>query len=166
MKITRDTDEQLILDHIPWVLSIGLALLVIMFIGIGLLPLGQSGDPMMWLFSGMFIVVGGGLWLMALGLFAKRLQFIFDRNTDRIRIRRRSIFKHSEITHKLSRLVEARIETDFGKNGRTLHRPVLILSSTSNGKPSEARVPLHDYFTNGPGPEAMVEAVNRWLARR
>ncbi len=165
MKITRNTDDQLVLDHIPWVLSIGLALLVILFVGIGLLPLGQSSDPMWWFFSGLFIVAGGGLWLMALGLFAKRLQFIFDRQSDRIRIRRRSIFKHTEITHKLSRLTEARIETDFSESGQTLHRPVLILGSTRGGEPTEIRVPLHEYFTNGPGPEVMVDAVNRWLAR-
>ncbi len=165
MKITRNTNEQLVLDHIPWVLSVGLALLVLVFVGIGVLPMGHSDEPLWWLFSAMFIVVGGGLWLTALALFAKRLQFIFDRQTDRIHIRRRSIFKHTEITHKLSRLIEARIETDFGENGQAMHRPVLILSSTSDGKPTETRVPLHEYFTNGPGPETMVEAVNRWLSR-
>ena len=164
MKVTRNTNDLLVLDHIPWVMSIGLALLVLLFVGIGLIPLGQSSEPMSWLFSGMFIFVGGGLWLMALGLFAKRLQFIFDRSADRITLRRRSIFGHDERRHKLSRLIEARIETSLGENGNAMYRPILVLRSTRSGEAVETPVEMHSYFTNGSGPERICETVNQWLS--
>jgi len=165
MKITTSTSERLVLEHKPILLSLGLVCLILVFVGIGLASLEQSANPLKWLFSGFFIFAGGGIWFFCLVVFVKRLQFIFDRPNDQIIIRRRSILKHTEITHKLSRLIEVRIETSFSENGQTLYRPVLILSSKRSGKPSETSVPLHEYFTSGPGPEAMVDAVNRWLTR-
>lgn len=161
MKITQDSRDRLILDHVPWALAIGLSCLVVLFIGIGLVPLGLSSDPMWWLFSFLFIFVGGGLWLMALELFARRLQFVFDRSEDRITIRRLSLFRRHEAHHKLSRLTEARIEQSTSENGQTLSRPVLALTSKSG----EITIPLHSYFTSGSGPEEMAEAINRWWQR-
>ena len=117
---------------------------------------------MSWFFSFMFVVVGGGLWLMALELFAPRLQLVFDRSTDRISIRRRSVFRKAEKNHKLSRLVEARIEQDMSESGQALSRPVLILRSKRAGEDSTRTVPLHQFFTSGQGPETMVERINAW----
>ncbi|QGX99612.1 hypothetical protein EI983_15595 [Roseovarius faecimaris] len=161
MKVTHDSHDTLILDHIPWALAIGLSCLIVLFVGIGLVPLGLSPDPLWWLFSALFIIVGGGLWLMALELFARRLQFVFDRSQDRITIRRVSVFRRREASHRLSRLIEARIEQSTGQNGQALTRPVLIL----RGKSADQTVPLHSYYTSGNGPEAMVAAINNWWLR-
>ncbi len=164
MKVSHSSPDTLIIDHVPWLLSIGLVLLILLFVGIGLIPLGADLGPMSWLFSFMFVVVGGGLWLMALELFAKRLQFVFDRSTNRISIRRKSIFRQTEINHKLSRLVEARIEQDMSESGQAMSRPVLILRSKTAKANTTRTVPLHQYFTTGQGPEIIVEAINSWWA--
>jgi len=166
MKISHNTNDLLILGHIPWALSIGLSCVALLFVGLGFIPFSGGQSALSWVVFGMFSIVGGGLWIVMLGLFAKRLQFIFDRQTDRIVLRRRSIFGHQESTHKLSRLAEARIETDFSESGQTLFRPVLILQSHEPEERTETPVPLHSYFTTGPGPEAMVEVINQWLARK
>ncbi|MFK7940235.1 MAG: hypothetical protein AB8B82_12710 [Roseovarius sp.] len=162
MKVTQNTADTLVIDHVPWLLSIGLVLLILLFVGIGLIPLGSDLGPMSWLFSFMFIGVGGGLWLMALELFAKRLQFIFDRQANRISIRRRSVFSRKEVTFRLSRLVETRIEQSMSDSGQPMSRPVLILHSTSKGAATTRTVPLHHYYTNGQGPETIVETINAW----
>ncbi|MDF1669475.1 MAG: hypothetical protein P1U83_07665 [Roseovarius sp.] len=164
MKISHNTASLLILDHVPWVLAMALASLFVLFVGIGLVPLGLSDEPMLWLFAFMFSVVGGGLWLLMLELFARRLQFVFDRNTDRITIRRQSLFRRFEVNHKLSRLIEARLQTDVSEGGQALYRPVLVLHAMQKGKAIEKPMPLHDYFTSGSGPENMCEAVNTWLS--
>ena len=164
MKVSHQSDEMLILDHVPWVMAIAMALLVLVFVGIGILPIGFSDEPMWYLFSFMFTIVGGGLWLMALELFARRLQFVFDRRSDRITLRRLSIFNRSEVRHKLSTLIEARLQHSTGENGQRLLRPVLILRRMRGNDPGERHVPLHEYYTSGPGPEAMADAINQWLA--
>lgn len=165
MKVTHSSPETLIINHVPWLLSVGFALLILLFVGIGLVPLGADLGPMSWLFSFMFIVVGGGLWLMALELFARRLQFVFDRTNNRISIRRKSVFNQTEVNHKLSRLVEARIEQNMSESGQAMSRPVLILKSKEAGQDTTRTVPLHQYFTTGSGPDAMVEAINCWWLR-
>ena len=164
MKVSHNSTDLLIIDHIPWILATALACMVVLFAAIGLMPLGFVDDPMVWLYSFMFTVVGGGLWLLMLEMFARRLQFIFDRQTDRITIRRRSLFRREEQTHKLSRLIEARIETDTTENGTATYRPVVILRAARGGKPAEIRVPLHHYFTSGTGPETVCDAINSWQA--
>lgn len=163
MKVTHNGPDKLIIDHVPWLLSIGLVCLILLFVGIGLVPIAFSNELASWFFAFMFIFVGGGLWLMALELFARRLQFVFDRDTDRISIRRKSVFTKTQINHKLSRLVEARLEQSMSENGQPMSRPVLVLSR--KGKTTTRKVPLHSYYTNSKGPEAMVEAINSWLER-
>lgn len=165
MKVTHSSQDKLIIDHVPWLLSIGLVFLILLFVGIGLTPIAFSNELASWFFGFMFIFVGGGLWLMALELFARRLQFVFDRTADLISIRRKSVFTDKVINHKLSRLEEARIQQSFAENGQPMQRPVLILLSKKADKLVRRTVPLHHYYTSGSGPEAVCEAVNIWLSQ-
>jgi hypothetical protein len=164
MKVTHSSQDKLIIDNTPWLLSIGLICLILLFVGIGLVPIAFSNELASWFFAFMFIVVGGGLWLMALELFARRLQFVFERSTDRVSIRRKSVFTDKVINHKLSRLEEARIQQSFSDNGQPMQRPVLILRSKSADKKVRRTVPLHSYYTSGSGPETVCEAINTWLS--
>lgn len=156
MKVTRNTPEQLVIDHVPWLFGIILSVCFLLFLGIGLVALFAARDLGTVGFGLMFGVVGGGLWFLMIVLFVKRLQFIFDRSRDLIVIRRRSILSHKEETHGLAGLRRAVLESTRSDNGNRLYRPTLVFS----GGKHEA---LHSYYTNGRGPRIVANAVNDWL---
>ncbi len=162
MKVSRNTDRQLILDWTPWLLGGGLLLAMLLFVGIGLLAPFAGDDPMLWLFSVMFVVVSGGLWGGALVLFVKRRQLIFDRDTGQITLRTRSFLKYTQDQHDLSCLLQVALEHDRSDSGQTLSRPVLVLASRRRGG-AERRVPVHAYYTNGSGPGHVADLINDWL---
>lgn len=162
MRVSRNTDRQLILDWTPWLLGLGLLLAMLMFVGIGLLAPFAGDDPMLWVFSFMFVVVGGGLWGAGLVVFVKRRQLILDRDTGQITLRTRSLLKYTEDRHDLSRIRRVALEHDRGDSGQTLSRPVLVLTSRRDDG-GERRVPIHAYYTNGSGPGHVADLINDWL---
>lgn len=162
MKISRNTDQQLILDWTPWLLGFGLLALMLVFMAIGLLVPLTGDDPMLWLFAFMFVVVGGGLWGMMIVIFVKRRQLILDRDTGQIVLRTRSVLKYTEETHDLVRLKAVALEHDLSDNGQTLSRPVLVLASRRKAG-GERRVPIHSFYTNGSGPGHVADLINDWL---
>lgn len=163
MKISRNTDRQLILDWTPWGLGSALIALIILFLAIAMVvPMaGGDIDLMWWLFAFMFLI-GAGLWGLMLVLFVKRRQLVLDRDTGKVTLRIRSFLNATEQRHDLTRLKAAALDYDHGE-GLTLQRPVLVLASRRNGG-ADRRVPIHSYFTNGDEPGQVADLINDWLA--
>lgn len=154
MKITRETQDQLILSDVPWLIGLMLIVFIVIFVGAGLFMV-EGGN---WVGLPLALV-GGALGFGAFAGFVRRVQVIFDRPAGRITIRARSVFGYAEVIHDLSHLSEAALESSASSKGNTLYRPVLVL----NGGMSAGRHPMVQTFTNTRGPVRAVEAVNRWL---
>ncbi|MFT4960229.1 MAG: hypothetical protein ACI92Z_001309 [Paracoccaceae bacterium] len=155
MHVTRNTPDQLIIADTPWVIGILLILFVLSFVGPGLL-LVSDGIWQGWIFA----IAGGGMGIIAFGVFVRRLQLILDRPSDTITIRRRSIFGISTLTHTLSNLSKVKIETTTGSKGRRLFRPTLVLTQGM----SAGDHPIVQAYTNSGSSRRVADAVNLWLA--
>lgn len=154
MKITRDTPDQLIIADVPWLLGIGLIIFILTFAGIGLAVFLQGE----WM-GLLFLLIGGGIGLLAFAAFVRRVQVICDRVAGTVTIRRKSLFGYSEVQHDLRHLSKAVLESTTGSKGGTLYRPVLVL----DGGMSKGRHPIVEAYTNMSGPGRAVDAVNSWL---
>lgn len=154
MNVTRNTPDQLIVADTPWLIGIMLIIFVLLFVGPGLL-IASDGIWQGWI----FVIAGGGMGVIALGVFVRRMQLILDRPSGTITIRRRSIFGFSEITHELSDLSEVKIETTTGSKGRTLYRPTLVLTQGM----SAGDHPIVQAYTNSGSSQRVADAVNGWL---
>lgn len=152
MSVKRNTPDQLIVADIPWIMGIGLVAFILIFVGIGL-SMVVSGEWM----GLMFIFVGGGVGALCFIGFVRRVQVIFDRPSDRIIIRRRSVFGYSEDTHHLSELKGVTLEESRSSKGTLMYRPTLLM----NGD----RVPIVESYTNTSGPQKLASAVEDWLDR-
>lgn len=156
MKVTRNTPDQLIVDDTPWIIGILMALFILLFSGAGLAILA-SGE-----WAGLlFIVVGGGVGLVCFAVFVVRVQVIFDRPTNALVMRRRSVFSYSEVRHDLSDLQGVVLEQTTGSKGGTLYRPTLVLDRGM----SKGRHPIVQAYTNFRGPHLVHDAVKAWLGR-
>lgn len=155
MKVTRNTPDQLILANTPWLIGILLIFFVLIFVAPGLLVV-SDGVWQGWI----FVVAGGGMGIIAFAVFVRRVQVIFDRPSGTLTIRRRSVFGFSEITHILSNLAGAKLETTTGSKGRTLYRPTLVL----NKGMSAGDHPMVQSYTNSGSSRRTVDTVNNWLA--
>lgn len=154
MQITRDTPNQLILAYTPWLIGLFLVVFILIFVGAGL-AMFMGGET-----TGLFIALaGGGMGVIALFAFVRRIQVIFDRPSDSITLRRRSLLGYSETRHTLSNLSGAILETTSGDKGRTLYRPALILDKGM----SAGTHPIVKAYTNSSGPKRAVTAINTWL---
>lgn len=149
MSVKRNIPEQLIVADIPWIIGLLLIGFILIFAGSGLSVIA-SGDWM-----GLMFVLGAGLGAVALATFVRRVQVIFDRPSNRIIHRSRSVFGYKEDTHLLSELKGVTLETSRGSKGTLMFRPTLLL----NGD----RVPIVESYTNTRGPEKLVRAIEDWL---
>ncbi len=154
MKVTRNTPDQLVLDHVPWVFGGLLTLFTITFAGIGIAML-FGGDPM----GVMFLVMGGGLGIACLAVFVERLQVILNRTTGRLRMRRRTIFGYEEDVHELTALRGAIVESSYSKNGGDTFRPALVIDTPRGPEPR----PVSQIFSSGRGARRAVDQINAWL---
>ncbi len=158
MKISREDDDELILDHVPWGLTLFLLALTLLLLASGLTTLLQGE-----LTAGLFVsVVGGGAMFAALALAAERCQLWLSRPAGTMVFRRRSVRGLREESHPLARVKGATLQRGPSR-GRNRRRPTwraaLILVDG-------AQIPLTNTYTDGPGPERAKAAVDRWLARR
>ncbi|MEM6659758.1 MAG: hypothetical protein AAGB28_15545 [Pseudomonadota bacterium] len=163
MKVTRNTPDQLILSDTPWLIGLALVIFILCFVGAGLFMATEGGEGL--LFGIIFALLGGGLGFGAFCAFVRRVQVIFDRNSNSILIRRQSVFGYDTIEHKLSNLSHAEVETTTStRDSKTskMHRPVLILEKGM----SAGRHPVVHAYVSGRGAYRMVDAVNDWLPAR
>ena len=155
MKVTRNTENQLIVANIPWLLGLGISVFILIFVGIGL-SLVIQGEMMGFLFA----IIGGGVGAGCFVGFVRRTQIIFDRPSNQILIRRRSVFGYSQEKHVLSELEHVELESTRNSDGQTLYRPVMVFRS---GK-QPGNVPVVLAYTNTRGPQRITDSVNAWLA--
>ena len=142
MKVTRNTETQLILSETPWFIGIMLTFFILTFTSIGIF-LVTEGE-----WAGLiFGFVGGGMGVAGFAVFVQRVQVILNRDTNDLIIRRRSLFGYSEIQHQLSDLGNAVLEHTTSSKGNTLYRPVLVLT----GGMSAGRHPIVESYTNTRG---------------
>jgi len=154
MKVTRNTQDQLIIAHTPWLIGLLLIAFILIFVAAGLFTMSET------LIGGLFFaLMGGGIGFGAFAAFVRRIQLILDRPSDTITIRTRSLFGFTEIQHALSSLSHAVLESTTSSKGSTLYRPTLILDRGMSAGPH----PLTKAYTNTAGPGLVVNAVNMWL---
>ena len=155
MKISRNTPDQLILDHIPWQSAIfsGLGICFVVFLGISYFP-----DEIF--IGSVILAVGLAIGLFQFGLIVQRVQVIFDRAGGSVKIRQRGLFSYTQVTHDLSDVVEAIVEEEKGNKGQTLARSSLVLRGMSEGIH-----PMVEHFdgTYVRAHHDIVGVVNRWL---
>jgi len=154
MKATRNTPEQLIIADTPWLIGVLMIGFILIFVAIGLLLMSDG------VWAGLaFALVGGGLGFGAFAAFVRRVQVILDRPSDTITLRARSLLGFTEVTHSLSNLSRAVLETTTSSKGSTLYRPTLILDKGM----STGAHPVVNAYTNTTGPRRTVDAINTWL---
>ncbi|MCK0150385.1 hypothetical protein MWU54_10150 [Marivita sp. S6314] len=156
MKVTRDTDTQLILANTPWLLSLGLVLFMLVFVGAGVLRMSDT------LLGGMVMLIagsiGGAVFLLA---FVRRTQLILDRHSGLVTLRRRSLLGYSEKTFDLDDLSHAVTQDSRSKNNSGTRRAALMFHKG----PDKGTHPITIVYTNTKGPVRAVDAINRWMER-
>ena len=153
MKVTRNTNDQLIVEDTPWFLGFALAVFTMCFMAIGVFTAVEG--EMAGLILGAF---GGGMGLLAMAVFIQRLQVIFDRLDGKVTFRRRNWRGYREVTHDLMHVEGAVIETTRSDNN-TLYRTSLLLT----GGMSQGTHPLREAYTSGNAAEKVAEEINVWL---
>ncbi len=160
MKIKLNSANILVAEEMPWLIAIMLVLFIFAFVALGL---GIAFDGV---WEGLlFALMGGGLGFAALCVFVERLQVILDAREGLITLRRRTVLKYEQKVLPLDALLRAEAQwTTSRKDGRTrnLSRPALVV--TEDG--AEKIYPVTQVYSNGPGTERLVNAINDWAAQR
>ena len=155
MKVTSDTDAQLVLEDKPWVLGVGVTLAAVMALGWVLFNL-VAGD-----FAGAalaaFILA---LCLAAFVAFVRRIIVFMDRASGRITVRVASVFGVKETGAALADVARAEVDTRHAKRSKEqdTHRPILRL------KAGNVFV-LSEIYISGRGADSLVAHINGWLVR-
>lgn len=166
MKITANSPDLLIIEEIPWFIAIMLGLFTLLSAAVGLLVMPQT------LVGGLvFLLVGGGMGLGAIGVFVERLQLILDAGAGRVTLRSRTILRHRETVFDLSDLIRATGEstlsggdtsTDPSRVRRLVYRPSLVLRDGSGVAP--LLHPITEVYDSSRSSADVVRAINHWLA--
>ncbi|WP_424940642.1 hypothetical protein [Aliiroseovarius sp. S253] len=154
MKTLTKTPDLLVLDHKPWLLSLGMIAGLLIFLGIGFNAL-MDGELV---FGLMFAGIGTLTWGVCFVVFAKRVQMIFDTKAGQIVKRKRSVLGYAQDVYPLEDCHGAVLE-ESRSDGSTTYRPVLVF----DGQPN---LPVVGYYTNGSGPRRTADAINAWFAER
>lgn len=152
MKVTRNTPEQLIIDHFSIFLAIMVVVFFVVFVGVGVFMV-LDGE-----IFGLLFVGGGLVFCAGMLYFTERVQVILDRSTEMLTIRRRNILRYSEVTHDLGTLEGAILEESISDD-TTTYRATLVLNSGM----SAGEHPITQVYTNMPGSKQVVTAINAWL---
>ncbi len=162
MKVKTNTPDVLIAGDIPWLMAIMLLFFTLTFAGIGLLTLTQTWAGLMFLF------VGGGMGLGAMGVFVERLQLILDARAGTMTLRRRTLFRHSETLLPLASVIRAETETglgthrDWSKPRRSVSRLAFVVDDGSDTGGTVTHR-LTEVMSSGNGAATVTRAVNEWL---
>lgn len=154
MKVTQNSSDLLVLDHVPWLMGLGMIFMMVTFLGIGVVLIMDET------WAGLIFAASSLIPLLFLVKFTARVQVIFDRAGDQVTLRRRDFLGFTEDRLPLSSIHHAEIERDESRdsdgNQSVTYRPILTLN---NG---EIR-PLIRVYSNLYRMDQMVEEVNDWL---
>lgn len=154
MKVTTDTPELLIVESRPVFLAIGLVVFILLFVGIGFAVMA-AGE---W-WGIVFPVFGGGLGLVGLWAFVRRVQVVFHRPDAYVELRRRNLFGASRVRYGLAEIDHAEIEESHSSESGTTYRVVLVIERGQ----STGRHPLTLAYSSGAGHQIAADTINRWL---
>ncbi len=152
MKVTRDTENQLILEERPWLLAVVFCLLMLGSVAIGLNKM-FSGDM-----GGIWFILGAAFPGLFLFIFVRRVQVVFHRPEGWVEIRRQNLRTRSTVRHDLSEISGASVQTSHSGDSPT-HRVVLHIPKGQ----SAGEHPLTKYYVSGRGSERAAAAINGWL---
>ncbi len=154
MKISENTTDRLILDDVPWIRGSVIIVVTLYVVAMGFHEWNDGRK------TGPYIVVFGFLiGVVFFAFFVERYQIIFQRSTNSIKRRKRSIFGYRETSHDLGAVSHAAIEKISDSDGGKMYQPVLIVL----GGPDSPKLNLVDYATTGFGPPTLVDDINAWL---
>lgn len=153
MKISRDTPDQLILEHKPWIFAILLCLPI----------LGAAGFTVYSIIDGevLHALAGSGIVLFTAIFpvaFIRRVQLILDRAADRVTLRRRGFLKQTEDVFALKDLRQAFVQSS-NSGDTTTHRPALDVKGHPHG------VPILLVYSSGRGAGRDRDKINAWMDR-
>lgn len=152
MRVTRNTADQLRIEHRAAlvIFALGLGLLFPVAFGIALV---LSGEWMGWpfLFLGTWLCI----WLVRL---IERVQVILDRPSNTLTLRRRSLQGYKQDVFDLDTLVQAELEVEKGDEVDS-YRAFLVLE----GETRSGRYPLTLISSSIQGHRRVVNAINAWL---
>lgn len=154
MKITRNTPDQLIIESKPWLIGVMILLFILIFVAVGLAMIANG--EWMGLF---FVVLGGGLGVLAFWAFVRRMQVIFHLPKRYVELRRKPIFSMTRVRHDLGEVSRAIIEESRSSKGAILQRVTLEFDSGQ----SRGRHPLTEAYSNIGNPSAIADTINAWL---
>jgi len=147
MQITENTNDTLVVDNTPWIFAIILIGAIIFSTAMGLFVFIPRGEGLIFT---LFPAVGGIAVFVAL---VRRTQLVLDRRTDRVEVRRRTVFGYTVDDFELSALGGAKLYTEgAGKSRR--YRVVLLTDGTER--------PFTMVYT-GFGPQDVVDKINAWI---
>jgi len=166
VKITRITDDTLVLDEKPWFLGMVFIALILGFAAAALDFFANDELRRGFVFLGCAAFV---FWFFY--RYVVHTQVIFERCQNLIRLRRTSIRGRTETTLPLDRVQGAVVETDRTSE-QDRHRVALVLISPDQPRLAlalsspDTHRPLSETFTPGPEAKSLAETINTWLARR
>ncbi|VAV93971.1 hypothetical protein MNBD_ALPHA07-1717 [hydrothermal vent metagenome] len=164
MKIKHIAPDLLIIGQTPWFIAIMLFLFAMLFAAIGLLILSDGSIAGL-----IFIVFGGSMGIIAMGLFVERLQMVLDAQTRTITISTRTIFNYDWAVFSLDDLFYVVAETTNSTNltnsseiRQTLSRISLVLCDGVNPGGTTLH-PVSEIYSTGRSAARIVSGINAWL---
>ncbi|MCC5976285.1 MAG: hypothetical protein JJT81_19870 [Rubellimicrobium sp.] len=153
MKITRETEDELVLESQPWLVGLFMIVLIVGTFGVGLNMILSEGD-----WNGLFLM-GAGLSTggLCFAFLVERTQIWADRRSDTLAYRRQTVFRKTEDRVALSSVLAADVESRRSKNG-SVNRLTILIKDDAVGK-----VAIGSVWVSGGGPARAARAINRWL---
>jgi hypothetical protein len=163
MRITRTTDDELILDYVPWGLGAIIAVVGLGLVGWGLALIGRGE----WVGGLALTLIAFAVMAGCFAAFMERCQLWLSRAAGTAVYRRRTLRGRDERTVALADLQRARCETQTRRtrrkgSARNRTRTTVTRRAVLDLAGGEV-LPLTQTSMTGPGPEAAAAAVNRWL---
>ncbi len=152
MKVTRNTENQLIVEERPWIIGAILSAVTLIVVGIGANMI-LSGELL-----GLLVIATAAMPLLFMFIFVRRVQVVFHRPEGWVEIRRQNMRTRSTVRHELSEISGASVQTSQSGDSPT-HRVVLNIPKGQ----SAGEHPLTIYYVSGRGSERAASAINGWL---
>ena len=158
MKVTRNTDDILVVEDRPWLIAIMLVLFILIFVGVGIFLISDG------IWAGLiFAIFGGGMGVMALIVFVRRTQAVFHRPEGWVEIRQKSLIGTTKQRFRLGDISGAHVETSHSSDSQnrssTTHRAALVIPQG----PDTGRHPITSVYSSGKGAHTITAAINDWL---
>ncbi|PIE11731.1 MAG: hypothetical protein CSA72_01000 [Rhodobacterales bacterium] len=152
MKVVRHHPAQLILAERPLVWAAFGFFGTMAFATAAVLTFGEG------VFVSLALAAGAIFWALISSLIIQRVQVIFNRETGKVRLRRRSAWSYQEQILPLAEVASV-LRVGDRSDGTTVYRYELVMT---DGR----QLPIEESFTNVGRPQSVADTVNAWLDSR